>query len=105
MRGRSLCGNPGTRAPTVAEVPGSAEGLGGAVVEDCGDEAELNVGAAAVVPVPAGVQAAKASNVPAAARAAVARLRCPNTFTGIFLLVLTRGVDAESASSLVSPRA
>jgi hypothetical protein len=91
----------------VAEVPGSAEGLGGAVVEDCGDEAELDVGAAAVVPVPvpAGVQAAKASNVPAAARAAVARLRCPNTFTGIFLLVLTRGVDAESASSLVSPRA
>ena len=75
----------------MAEVPGSAEGLGGAVVEDCGDAAELDVGEAAVVPVPAGVQAAKASNVPAAASAAVARLRCPNTFTGIFLLMLMLG--------------
>jgi hypothetical protein len=74
----------------VAEVPGSADGLGGAVVEDCGDAAEIDADPAAGVPVLAGVHAAKASNVPAAAMAAVARLRCPNTFTGIFLLVLKR---------------
>jgi hypothetical protein len=90
MSGRSVCGKPGTNAPTVAEVPGSAEGLGGAVVEDCGETAELDVDDAAGVPVLAGVHAAKASNVPAAAMAAVARLRCPNTFTGTFLLVSTR---------------
>jgi hypothetical protein len=74
----------------VAEVPGCAEGLGGAVSEDSGDAAELDVVDAAGIPVLAGVHAAKANNVPAAARAALARLRCPNTFTGIFLLVLTR---------------
>src|SRR6476661_8536054 len=80
MSGSRVCGKPGTRAPTVAEVPGSADGLGGAVVEDCGDAAEVDADAAAGVPVLAGVHAAKANNVPAAAMAAVARLRCPNTF-------------------------
>jgi hypothetical protein len=91
MSGSSLVGKPGTRAPTVAEVPGSAAGLGGAVVEDCGDAANVEANdAAAGVPVLAGVHAARANNVPAAAMAAAARLRCPNTFTGIFLLVLMR---------------
>jgi hypothetical protein len=90
MSGRSLCGKPGTRAPTVAEVPGSAEGLGGAVVEDCADAAGFAAADVAGLPETAGVQAVKAKNAPAAAMAAAARLRCPNTFTGIFLLVLKR---------------
>jgi len=90
ITGSSFCGKPGTRAPTVAEVPGCAEGLGGAVVEDCGDAADVDADDAAEAPVPAGVHAANASNVPAAAMAAAARLCCPNTFTGIFLLVLMR---------------
>ena len=45
-----------------------------------------------------GVQAARASRVPAAKTATAARLRFPKTFTGMFLLVLT----PDSASSLVS---
>jgi hypothetical protein len=76
----------------VAEVPGCAEGLGGAVVEDSAVE-----GAAAVaddageeVPGPAGVHAARPSSAPAAITAAAARLCSPKTFTGTFL----HGVDA-----------
>jgi hypothetical protein len=90
-------------APTVAEVPGSAEGLAGAVVEGwdaegAGDADEEPVDA---VPGLAGVHAARAISVHAAITAAAARLRGPNTFTGTFLLVLT----PDSASSLVSPGA
>ena len=33
ITGRSFCGKPATSAPTVAEVPGDAEGLGDAVVD------------------------------------------------------------------------
>ena len=90
ISGRSFCGKPGTRAPTVADVPGSAEGLGGAVVEDCAEASGVDAGDAAGLPVPAGVHAAKANSAPAAAMAAAARLRCPNTFTGTFLLGLKR---------------
>ena len=55
ISGRSFCGKPGTRAPTVADVPGSAEGLGGAVVEDCAEASGVDAGDAAGLPVPAGV--------------------------------------------------
>jgi hypothetical protein len=91
MSGRSFCGKPGTRAPTVADVPGSADGLGGAVVEDCAEAAGFDADDdVSGLPEAAGVHAAKANNAPAAAMAAAARLRCPNTFTGTFLLVLKR---------------
>jgi hypothetical protein len=90
MSGRSFCGKPGTRAPTVADVPGSAEGLGGAVVEDCADAAGFAADDDARLSELAGVHAAKAKSVPAAAMATAARLRCPNTFTETFLLVLKR---------------
>src|SRR5512140_4013344 len=87
ITGRSFSGKPGTMAPTVAEVPGSAEGLAGAVVE-----AWAAVGAAEAdgepeeaVPGVAGVHAARAISVPAARTAAAARLLGPNTFTGTFL--------------------
>ena len=99
INGRSCCGNPGTRAPTVAEVPGSADGLGGAVVVGGAVGAAAGPDGAVEEAVPgAGVQAARASRVPAAKTATAARLRFPKTFTGTFLLVLT----PDSASSLVS---
>jgi hypothetical protein len=90
-------------APTVADVPGSAEGLAGAVAEGWVAEGpgEADEEPEEAAPVLAGVHAARASSVPAAITAAAARLRGPNTFTGTFLLVLT----PDSASSLVSPGA
>jgi hypothetical protein len=90
-------------APTVADVPGSAEGLAGAVVEgwDAEGAGDADEDPEEAVPGLAGEHAARAISVPAARAAAAARLRGPNTFTGTFLLVLT----PESASSLVSPRA
>ncbi|BCW66586.1 hypothetical protein NicSoilB4_13490 [Arthrobacter sp. NicSoilB4] len=103
ITGRSFSGKPGTMAPTVAEVPGSAEGLAGAVVEGWAEEGagEADEEPEEAVPGLVGVHAAKAISVPAATTAAAARLRGPNTFTGTFLLVLT----PDSASSLVSPGA
>ncbi|XTR52076.1 hypothetical protein ACOM2C_00300 [Pseudarthrobacter sp. So.54] len=103
ITGRSVAGNPGTRAPTVADVPGSAEGLADAVVAGWAaeDEAEAEGESGETAPGPAGVHAARAAIVAAATRAPAARLRCPNTFTETVLLVLT----PDAASSLVSPRA
>ncbi len=72
MTGSSFCGNPATSAPTVAEVPGDAEGLAGAVVAAWavagGWTPQLSGAARERAPVPAGVHAARASTVPAASR-------------------------------------
>ena len=100
IRGRSCWGNPSTRAPTVAEVSGVAEGLGEAVMVDAevaGADAEAEgSGLADGV----GLQAASARTAPAARTAAPAGLRFPKTVTGTFLLVLM----PDSASSLVSTK-
>ncbi len=102
MTGSSFSGKPETRAPTVAVVPGDAEGLAGAVVDACSvTEAEALAVPEALAPGSAGVHAARASTAPATITAQPAGLSFPITFTETVLLVLT----PDSASSLVSPTA
>jgi hypothetical protein len=98
MSGRSCCGKPATSAPTVAEVPGEAEGLEEAVAvgwlvasEEVAEDGVVTSGAA-------GLQAASASAATATRAADPVGLRLPMTVTGTFLLVLM----PDSASSLVS---
>jgi hypothetical protein len=87
----------------VAEVPGDAEGLGGAVVDawPVAEAEALAVPVGSFVPGSAGVHAAMASKEPTAMTARPAGLSFPITFTETVLLVLT----PDSASSLVSPTA
>jgi hypothetical protein len=104
MRGRSFSGKPGTSAPTVAEVPGEADGLAEAVTVGWPvTEAEaLAVSVEAFAPGgSAGEQAERASKEPTTMTAAPAGLSFPITFTETVLLVLM----PDSASSLVSPTA
>jgi hypothetical protein len=98
ITGISVSGNPCTIFPTVADVPGDAVGLADAVTldgleagEDVPADDEVTSGAA-------GLQAARASIMPAASAANPAGLRFMVTVTGTFLLGLMPG----SASSLVS---
>jgi hypothetical protein len=103
MTGRSFAGKPATSAPTAAEVPGEADGLGGAVVLAGADaEAEAEASVDEAVPGDGALHADTASNtVPAASRPRRAGMGVPMTFTGAFLL----GLMPDSASSLVSRRA
>jgi hypothetical protein len=68
ITGSSFSGNPATRAPTAAVVPGDADGLAGAVVVACPEaeaEAEALSVPVALAPGSAGVHAARASIAPA----------------------------------------
>lgn len=88
MSGRSFTGKPATTAPTVAEVPGDAEGLAVAAGVNWLVACEEVPADDAVTPGPAGLQAERAKAAPAAMAAKAAGLRFPMTVKGTFLLVL-----------------
>lgn len=84
----------------VAEVPGDAVGLGGAVVAAAAASVTDAVPAGAAAPVVGAVQADITTiTVPAPSRPSPAGMCIPMTFTGAFLL----GVEAESSLQFSQP--